>query len=739
MGSSETGVDCSAGSIVWVRRRNGSWWPGKIIGTDELSASHITSPRSGTPVKLLGREDASVDWYNLEKSKRVKAFRCGEFDECIERAEAAQGMPPKKREKYARREDAILHALELERQILEKSGKVGFAFNDRNKKFEDVTSSGHYENGSGNQIDPRSLQVSERFGRTVAENHVANHMHGDKEVREGNQLRGDDDNAGVLPRMRGLQDVGLQSALPMHKLSPAVALNVSPKPPVVISTPTLPNDAFSADYKVNPNIENMSDNRKSLGESLPDESIVKRRDRQRPLIQVLEKSAKLPVPDSQPDDGSVTINDSEEGLPGLLFSAKRGSSAYLTTDSDSYLNNHGIRCSQIETSVSKFEESDKPHSADHGEEHTSGSTEDTETDSSETDSLESDSDDEMTALSDGSASVELQPKYPRRIEEQGSMSSDDLDELGFGDDTPRSFRNNPLSASMGVSRWQLKGKRNNRGLMKRSDAEVSEGYIHRRKSNWSSSGKKSDLIERSLRTGIPGYGSTCLPDGLAWNDQSSMRGYWDDSLDPLSAQHHFGGGTLLDVDLKVQANNYRRDVPIISMQSKLNGHAIIGHPIQVEALESGSSENLLPATDHFYPETSENHTALTPVWRTARRTANFRVPRPHVSSAMSSESKPDLRIVVDQDKQIPFGHPQHLENRFPRNSPRKISPSSNQKTRTLSSIASEPKHSIDQKGGGNNYQAGGLMKTQDAPTTVACIPVKLVFSRLHEELDGYHQ
>ncbi|KAL9265555.1 hypothetical protein AKJ16_DCAP25832 [Drosera capensis] len=35
------------------------------------------SPRSGTPVKLLGREDASVDWYNLEKSKRVKAFRCG--------------------------------------------------------------------------------------------------------------------------------------------------------------------------------------------------------------------------------------------------------------------------------------------------------------------------------------------------------------------------------------------------------------------------------------------------------------------------------------------------------------------------------------------------------------------------------------------------------------------------------------------------------------------------------------
>ncbi|KAG5061593.1 hypothetical protein JHK87_002622 [Glycine soja] len=118
-------VDCDVGSIVWVRRRNGSWWPGQILGPDHLSASHLTSPRSGTPVKLLGREDASVDWYNLEKSKRVKAFRCGEFDGCIERAESAQGMPLKKREKYARREDAILHALDLERQMLKTQEKIG--------------------------------------------------------------------------------------------------------------------------------------------------------------------------------------------------------------------------------------------------------------------------------------------------------------------------------------------------------------------------------------------------------------------------------------------------------------------------------------------------------------------------------------------------------------------------------------------------------------------------------------
>lgn len=65
MGSSDTGTstgvgDCTVGAIVWVRRRNGSWWPGKVLGEEDLSGSHVLSPRSGTPVKLLGREDASV-------------------------------------------------------------------------------------------------------------------------------------------------------------------------------------------------------------------------------------------------------------------------------------------------------------------------------------------------------------------------------------------------------------------------------------------------------------------------------------------------------------------------------------------------------------------------------------------------------------------------------------------------------------------------------------------------------
>ncbi|TQD69198.1 hypothetical protein C1H46_045269 [Malus baccata] len=57
---SEKSIDASVGTLVWVRRRNGSWWPGRIMGLDELPDSCVVSPKSGTPVKLLGRDDASV-------------------------------------------------------------------------------------------------------------------------------------------------------------------------------------------------------------------------------------------------------------------------------------------------------------------------------------------------------------------------------------------------------------------------------------------------------------------------------------------------------------------------------------------------------------------------------------------------------------------------------------------------------------------------------------------------------
>ncbi|CAI9780440.1 unnamed protein product [Fraxinus pennsylvanica] len=107
-------IDASVGGLVWVRRQNGYWWPGQILSQDELPKTTLPVPRPGTPIKLLGREDISLGWYNLEASKRVKVFRCGEFDSFIEKAKASTSNSSKKAGKYAHRGDAIIHALKIE-------------------------------------------------------------------------------------------------------------------------------------------------------------------------------------------------------------------------------------------------------------------------------------------------------------------------------------------------------------------------------------------------------------------------------------------------------------------------------------------------------------------------------------------------------------------------------------------------------------------------------------------------
>ncbi|KAL6597878.1 hypothetical protein ACP70R_046683 [Stipagrostis hirtigluma subsp. patula] len=115
-----TGVDAEVGALVWVLHRNGYWWPGRILGADELPENVVPPRSTDTPIKLLGGRDGTINWYNLEKSKRVKPFRCGEFDECIENAKVQAGLQKMAytEGKHVFREDAIMHALEIERSLL---------------------------------------------------------------------------------------------------------------------------------------------------------------------------------------------------------------------------------------------------------------------------------------------------------------------------------------------------------------------------------------------------------------------------------------------------------------------------------------------------------------------------------------------------------------------------------------------------------------------------------------------
>ncbi|XP_068329469.1 uncharacterized protein At1g51745-like isoform X2 [Pyrus communis] len=586
MGSADSGAgDFSVGSIVWVRRRNGSWWPGKIVGPEELSTSHLTSPRSGTPVKLLGREDASVDWYNLEKSKRVKAFRCGEFDDCIEKAESAQGMPIKKREKYARREDAILHALELEKQLLKKQGKLG--------------------------VEPT----------------------------------------------------------------------------------------------------------------------------------------------------------------GVIYKAKRSKIVYLPAESGESLGYEASPSNHVEISASPV--GARPHAESMISENTSGFTEDG-SDSSETDTSESELDSSETEPDmDEDMPLLSEPEVGRyEAQEHRIMVGEEPDELSHSGEMSHLYSHDSLFASGAVSKWQLKGKRNIRNLTKKSmDATYGKGYNYGPYSEEKTEFVLEDEYSMASRASARRQNSVGRNmidwEDWTWEDRSAWNEYWDikrERFHPVyDGRHHYRRRPkyLIDVDLKVQASYQKEPVPIVSLMSKLNGKAIIGHPIQIEALEDGSSNSLLSTVDEFGEEAIDNNgvATLPHAWRTARRTANVRVPRPHLSSALDGdetahyppfsdeESRPPFKKLnigsfsnkASQGKRsLPYNSRLPTDRKLSKKAAKKVILSSSQKTRTISSIPVEQNFSNKRMHhDSSSYQREGLIKPESsgAATTVACIPVKLVFSRLLEKIN----
>ncbi|KAI3411299.1 PWWP domain-containing protein [Psidium guajava] len=718
-GSGDCGVGLGVGSIVWVRRRNGSWWPGKILGPDELSTAHLTSPRAGTPVKLLGREDASVDWYNLEKSKRVKAFRCGEFDECIERAESSQGMPMKKREKYARREDAILHALELEKEMLKKQGKFeieskfvgGNSPTGTKKGF--IASSEILENGNDELENPVSPHFTRRLG-VSGRDHFTTGSSLFQQAKDGEELRQDDGLPEGVPRMRGLQDFGLKIAPSKRKHSMAW------KPKM---------------------------NRDAHAQSESEEVGIFRAKR--------SKCVYFPSGPSDSLDDKGTPQSRMEMLPSVLREGSRDANLMAQGTS-------GIS----ESSDTGSTESDLS---------------DSESDSSET---EEDADEETTSFSEaerGAFGI-----HEARVQHD-SMSSEEPEDSALSGDNSHLFPRDTVSANEAVSKWQLKGKRNIRNVAKRhldaAEGTPSDGRrvsSRRRAPIWRSGEYRNydftfddaDDEEKDLETEIFGLDHEyIMTPRAASRDQGfrswSMLGFEDMYLEgernnpALVGQHHFGGngrGMLVEVDLKVHVTYQKGRVPITSMTSKLNGNSIIGHSIQTEAIEDGSTEHLLPA-NYEDDDGAIDYNGIRTVpsaWKTARRTANFRIPRPNRSSAIDGCEDGGESLLFGQEgrsqknasagnfsrkgvlvrKAFPQIPPPQSDKKLSGKSSKRAGLSSSQKIRTLSSIALEP--DLGNKAIHDSFDSAivGIIKPNSSgPTTVACIPVKLVYSRLLEKIN----
>ncbi|CAA2995654.1 Hypothetical predicted protein [Olea europaea subsp. europaea] len=591
------GIDASVGGLVWVRRRNGSWWPGRILSPDELPESSLLSPRSGTPVKLLGREDASVDWYNLEKSKRVKAFRCGEYDECIEKAKATASNSSKKAVKYARREDAILHALELE------SARLG-------KNHSDFMSGRDQQGGEDRVVDqsPTSFNPSEETdvidedlscsgddsdsAQELSQSGVSfenlSYLDANKDQSRRRRTPNDSEDDGTegIKRMRGLEDFGMGV---------------------------------------------MSSLKRKRSQTSHVHEFLKKKNRHRTLSKVLENTTMVSVPIVSEQLASPTgssLPGASDGKVSELESneSKKNNSMAINKNSDST----GVSCENGSINPSRHDSDGSMVKSKQKENEFSSELGLPEGVLSETlfdvPLLVEEKHHAGLSLSISCASQKAlmgagaQPSQSSLVETL-SLGNEELNESASTSSGTADIHISQRT-DQGSSEWQLKGKRNARSRK----VDVNYG------SATCVAGQNVDLncVGVSLPSADCGYSLKSRPiaeiqvdEFPGWSrnvphtpselsvplrvlpcrqSRFTVNPKYDSS--EFSLRHHNAGSVLYDVTLAVNASYRPQHVPYISLMSKLNGRPIIGHPLTIEVLDDGFCDHLISGSE-CYSSSSE--------------------------------------------------------------------------------------------------------------------------------------
>lgn len=689
-------IDPSVGGLVWVRRRNGSWWPGRILGVDELPESCLVSPRSGTPVKLLGREDASVDWYNLEKSKRVKAFRCGEYDECIEKAKAAAANSSKKVVKYARREDAILHALELEharntQDFPDFCSKVDEPSGEECEALKESPTTSHHdeetehaaENLSNSEENSNSEQELSHSGVSFEEpNHISDSK--DQSVR-GRHRRtpndSEDDGMEGIKRMKGLEDLGMG----------------------VVSSFKRKRSQMSHVHE-----------------------FLKRKSRRRQLTKVLESTAMVTVPvmceQLGSPEGSLLPGVSECKVSGLESNeSKMSVSVAINNNSDStgFSGENGnslnasehacdaslVDCKQKKNEISNalgLPENDSSerlfdvpfvgediHRAEFSSKYISCASQKPQMCGG--------------AQSSQSSLVETLSLVHEEFYESGSISS------GAANINNNNIRH---TIEKGSSDWQSKGKRNSRHKSKNRkhyskipayvDDEYNEHLTGTEPPDPYSlgSGKKVNFNAKdgSLNSNNFSHRESQRSNPYR-QSRSTINPKYQTSDLPL--RNYGGESCLYDVELEVKTSYRSQHVPYISLMSKLNGRPIIGHPVTVEALENGFCDLIIAGYERYSSNRQlnddmvENMSALQCVDMVYEARSN------RVGKIKSSSPSKSAKIW----KNGPLS----------------------KKIRKLSSLNGSHKRSVEER--------KPVMEKLKGPS-VACVPIKVVFCRINAALNS---
>ncbi|MED6135385.1 hypothetical protein PIB30_045967 [Stylosanthes scabra] len=275
-----------------------------------------------------------------------------------------------------------------------------------------------------------------------------------------------------------------------------------------------------------------------------------------------------------------------------------------------------------------------------------------------------------------------------------------------------SLRNGSHRTDKGSSKWQSKGKRNLRNTSKNRkggprkhvnmDNESSnyqagmpgagpkaEGSIvggASASNNLTTQSRSKQVVEGQL-DGFEDLGKHNM-------GATEMKPLPDESLTPqkslpyrhsrLLGKDHSSDALLFDVMLEVKSSYRPQHVPLVSLASKLNGKAFIGHPLTVEVLDNGHCDTLLSGIQHDV-EAQDGYGMVRPN-STTRRKPSKKLLR---YSKSSKTKKPSLL---------------------------------NKKIRRLSSLNGRRLSEEKQK----------AMADKAKGPVISCIPLKVVFSRINE-------
>ncbi|KAF5176038.1 Tudor/PWWP/MBT superfamily protein [Thalictrum thalictroides] len=754
-------IEETVGGLVWVRRRNGSWWPGRIMGLHELPKSYLLSPRSGTPVKLLGREDASVDWYNLEKSKRVKAFRCGEYDECIEKAKASAANPNKKAVKYARREDAILHALELEGTLESDEHHV---FQSRTgsstppkqsswiRNSPDISSSDSEEDDMDSKECMFETNITKELSQSGLSFEDPNHVSTAQtdylqKTRRKTPNDSEDDGSEGTKRMRGLEDLGMGV---VSKRESSVHSDSEESDELVqqdsasFSEPNICCSLSNGDIAVRSKDSCLQMKKRPAQVALVHEN-VKRKNRCRPLTKVLESTTMVSIPVLCDQNGSPG-QSSLQGAADSKFSALESTNSKKA--SVSIVVNNNVNCSGASC--------DKEASLDTGVD--AGNTISDPKDSDISTIVELPENDGSDGLFDvpfvgeekhsqDASRKLLSGASGKRSNHCGKVESISLRAEGLDESVPTSLyvdinNVNPMVAEH-TSKWQLKGKRNSRALSHRTGKYLdhrdgfSQGFDRKVESDnldesvaldssahWSnymdsSNYGRRDLSSHEMRKkelyARDEFVSPVIPHrSLPYrHSRFTPHSKYQDAYVP--SINVCDDSSLFDVYLEARESHRGRHVPLISLMSKLTGKAIIGRPVPVEVCDDGYCDVLLNSIDSLasssgeayeVPENMSDHSPV--VWGRYAKLVDS--PRAETGYGRS-----------------PNTHTSIKSSASPKKSPKaKKCGLLSKKTRKLSSFVAP-----DRREHGRNP----LVENLGGPV-IACVPLNIVFSRINEALNG---